>query len=695
MTLEQFLDTYHLSLDAQQRAAAGTKDGPVLLLAVPGSGKTTVLIARLGYLIYGCGIAPEKILTVTYTVSAAQDMRARFTRFFGPELAPRLSFFTINGLCSRVIRRCEQLYGRPAFQLLEDSGRQAAMLSEIYRGIAGDFPSESTIKSLQTHITYVKNAMLDPQALESYQPEDISDFPELYRAYTARMRALRLMDYDDQLLYAYRLLQKSPELLGELRARWRYLCVDEAQDTSELQHAIVRLLAGPRPNLFMVGDEDQSIYGFRAACPQALLRFETDYPGAQTLCLEQNYRSAADIVVAAGRFIRQNSARREKNMKPVRPAGAPVRAVVVKDRLEQYRFLARLAQEGGMETAILYRDNDSALPLIDLLSRAGVPYCCRKTDSSFFTHKSVQDIVDILLFSMDPCDAVRFLRIYYKLGAPISKAAAEAAAARSRAGGQSVLDCLLCDASLSDWTRDLIRRTRAVLLQLPQEPAGKAIEMILSMGYSNYLQQRGLDENKVQILFAIGTQEKSPQSLLARLQELEALLRAGGAEQAPVLLSTIHSAKGLEFPRVILMDVADGLLPNVPPPEGVVREDALQAFEEERRLFYVGMTRAQEELLILRFKSPALRSCFSDFLFTKKPPAVKKPSVKKSRQTLQRLCGGFVPGMRVVHRLFGPGLLLSKDADGIVLIRFDHGPERRMLLRLLVDEELLRAENGN
>ena len=238
------------------------------------------------------------------------------------------------------------------------------------------------------------------------------------------------MDYDDQMVYALNILMRCPELLSEYRARYRYLCVDEAQDTSKIQHRILKLLAG-NGNLFMVGDEDQSIYGFRAAYPEALLSFEKDHPGAKVLLMEQNFRSDAAIVKAAGQLIAHNRLRHQKTMLPTRGQNTKVRIFSVKQREDQYSYLVQTAKEcaekgGGTETtAVLYRNNESAVPLMDRLEREGISYNVRSADLSFFTSRVIYDIAAIYRFLQDPSDPELFLQVYYKLSLYVSKQMAE------------------------------------------------------------------------------------------------------------------------------------------------------------------------------------------------------------------------------------------------------------------------------
>ena len=280
MTYSQFKHTYSVRLNPQQEAAVRQVDGPVLLLAVPGSGKTTVLVTRLGYMIYCKNIRPKNILTVTYTVAATKDMKARFVRFFGEDHADNLTFRTINGLCAVVIRYYAKVKGSQPFALADDEGRLNAVIRELLSKGGGGYPSDQQVKEARTHITFCKNMMFSDADVEAHQVDGM-DFPAVYRGYQAFLLNNRLMDFDDQIVFTYRIFRQYPDILAHFQRRWPYLCVDEAQDTSKIQHAILRQLAVQSRNIFMVGDEDQSIYGFRAAWPQALLEFEQVWPGAK------------------------------------------------------------------------------------------------------------------------------------------------------------------------------------------------------------------------------------------------------------------------------------------------------------------------------------------------------------------------------------------------------------------------------
>lgn len=679
MTYETFLSKYHLTLNDQQSAAVQAVDGHVLLLAVPGSGKTTTLVSRLGYMVYALGIPPESILTTTYTVAATHDMRNRFTALFGPEYAQRLEFRTINGISARIIRSFENRTGRRAFDLVTDERQLSLLVTEIASAVSRDHPTESDIKALRTAITYAKNQMLTEDEIRAMDRE-IDHFSTVYREYQRILKERGWMDYDDQMVYARTILHRYPELLNALRARYRYLCVDEAQDTSRIQHDIIDLLAGGSGNLFMVGDEDQSIYGFRAAYPQALLEFDRKYPDARVLLMERNYRSTVPIVQAANDTILKNENRRPKRMISTRGVGTAVRSIECRQRKSQYAYLLKLARTCDQETAVLYRDNDCALPVIDLLEREGLPYRCHQMESGFFTHRVVRDITDIIRFSLDPCSGELLLRLYYKFGVGISKASAERAARDQ--SHTPLLELLSEDDTLSDWTR---RKCRALLTHtenLLSERGDQAVYRILNfMGYGDFLQLRGIDLNRAHILESLGAQEPSPLRLLERLSELQKIIEnRSPSPDARLILSTIHSSKGLEYPRVILMDVFDGILPK--------QGDDVD-IEEERRLFYVGMTRARDELSIFTSGHPGLTSVFSAPLFPEKaaPSRPITPAPKKTVDrgaTLSRRVAAddyeeFVPDAIVLHRSFGMGLITRRSGD-LIAIRFEDGGERRLSL---------------
>ena len=664
MTWTEFTSRFPIQLNQQQESAVQSVEGPVLLLAVPGSGKTTVLVTRLGYMIFCKGIAPERILTVTYTVAATKDMAERFACRFGAEMAGRLEFRTINGICARVIQYCSWKSGRTAFSLLTDEKRIAAMLSGIYQRIEHSYPTESDLQNVRTLITFIKNRMLGEEEIRALEKDAEIQLLRIYKAYNAELREHQLMDYDDQMVYAYTMLQRFPWLREHFQQQYPYICVDEAQDTSKIQHAIIALLASRTENLFMVGDEDQSIYGFRAAYPDALLEFEQHHPGARVLLMEENFRSDASIVRAADRFIQKNTLRHEKHMQPARPKQREIREIPLANRKAQYSYLLKVAEDctaayaadqeqravaadevkeradGGPATdalhadrrrslspiAVLYRDHECALPLIDLLERNGVPYKMRNADIGFFTNRVVLDICNIIRLAENPLNTELFMQLYYKLGTYLRKQDAQSIADISQLEGLSVWDVALKHGGLNAYTKGKVRAIQTHMRNMLKENAGRAVHRIVEyMGYREYMERSEIKDTKLDILRILADQEDSPRHLVDRLEKLRQVLKEKSSERdCPFILSTIHASKGLEYDSVYLLDVIDGVLPAQIPKDLKKAEKAeLEAYEEERRLFYVGITRAKDQLYVFTMKTQ--HSSFCDELFQRMP---KKSSVK-------------------------------------------------------------------
>lgn len=700
MKYSEFKSKFHITLNEQQEAAVQKVQGPVLLLAVPGSGKTTVLVTRLGYLIYCCGVRPEEILTMTYTVAATRDMRERFYSVFGEEFRDKLEFRTINGVSAHIIRQCEQEVGREAFRLEGNSGEISKLLRTIYQAQTSEIPTESDIKNIQTQITYIKNMRLTDKEIDEMESGSDYKIAPIYHEYCCAMHDAKRMDYDDQIVYANNILKKRPDILTQFQSQYHFFCVDEAQDTSKIQHLLIRQLSGSHPNLFMVGDEDQSIYGFRAAYPQALMEFSHVYPESSVLLMETNYRSTPQIVKAADRFILQNKNRYPKNMKASRKDGQPIRQITVTDRKAQYRFLAKYAKTCTRETAVLFRDNDSALPIIDLLNRQGTPYRCRQIDSMFFTSRIVRDISDFIHFASDPSNGELFMRLYYKFNAGISKAQAETAVRLSATHRSTVLEKLL-SLDLPRWSRQKVKALQSHFSRLAGRPAEQAVYCIVNyMGYGDYLDQREVDRRRIPILEAIAAQVQTPAQLLVRLKELQELVKSGASDpKSFIVLSTIHSSKGLEYDRVILADVIDGILPQVD--SNAKDDDTASALEEERRLFYVALTRAKNEVAFIRFQKEDLYSSFAEFLFPPQPIAsasshassrVLAPFFSRyspdRKENLKAEAKEYFVNTRIRHKKFGNGVII-KRSDNIATIRFSDGSVKQIDLIAALQAKVL------
>ena len=628
MEWKEFETTFSVKLNQQQKEAVQSTKGPVLLLAVPGSGKTTLLVTRLGYMIYCKNIPPERILTVTYTVAATKDMSERFAVRFGEDMAKRLEFRTINGICARIIQYYGRRIGKTPFELVKDEKATTGMLIRICQDHGMGYPTESDLKNVRTLITYIKNMMLNEEELQKLEEESDIRIVGIYREYCRQMREQKLMDYDDQMLYAYNILRKDLGVLAYFQNRYPYICVDEAQDTSKIQHAIIALLAAGTGNLFMVGDEDQSIYGFRAAYPEALLSFEKKHSGAKVLLMEENFRSNAKIVEAADKFIQKNTLRHEKHMRAAREAGADIREISLKSTKAQYVYLMKAAQKcttgmAGMsgseehrgradasvtETAVLYRDNECAIPLIDLLERKNIPYRMRNADLSFFTHRTVLDVQNIIRFAMDPKDTELFMQIYYRLKLFFNKKDALRYAQISQEKDMEVLDAALKYGNLEKYQEDNIRNLKRQMVRILNMPGDEVVNQILTyMGYQDYLKKMGMNANKLETVKLIGSRVESPEKLLERLEELRTIIQEKVSDKdCPFILSTMHASKGLEYDTVYLLDVMDGILPEkvLANPRTASKEE-LETYEEERRLFYVGVTRAKNQLNVFTTNKPS------------------------------------------------------------------------------------------
>ena len=719
MEWKEFETTFSVKLNQQQKEAVQSTKGPVLLLAVPGSGKTTVLVTRLGYMIYCKNIPPESILTVTYTVAATKDMSERFAVRFGEDMAKRLEFRTINGICARIIQYYGRRIGKTPFELVKDEKATTGMLIRICQDHGMGYPTESDLKNVRTLITYIKNMMLNEEELQKLEEESDIRIVGIYREYCRQMREQKLMDYDDQMLYAYNILRKDPGVLAYFQNRYPYICVDEAQDTSKIQHAIIALLAAGTGNLFMVGDEDQSIYGFRAAYPEALLSFEKKHSGAKVLLMEENFRSNAKIVEAADKFIQKNTLRHEKHMRAAREAGADIREISLKSRKAQYVYLMKAAQEcttgmAGMsgseehrgradasvtETAVLYRDNECAIPLIDLLERKNIPYRMRNADLSFFTHRTVLDVQNIIRFAMDPKDTELFMQIYYRLKLFFNKKDALRYAQISQEKDMEVLDAALKYGNLEKYQEDNIRNLKRQMVRILNMPGDEVVNQILTyMGYQDYLKKMGMNANKLETVKLIGSRVESPEKLLERLEELRTIIQEKVSDKdCPFILSTMHASKGLEYDTVYLLDVMDGILPEkvLANPRTASKEE-LETYEEERRLFYVGVTRAKNQLNVFTTNKP---SKFCSELLGKRNlrenqqkeyAGIKKwgdyspagtygikgngmyhgygtghGSQKQPGKSYQELADALGEGMIVKHKKFGEGVVVDMEGEHI------------------------------
>ena len=670
---------YGIKLHKQQKEALDAVSGPVLLLAVPGAGKTTVMVARIAHMIANCGIAPEEILTITFSKAGAADMKQRYEHLFSPFGWAVPQFSTIHSFCYRVLRSYCRLTGGQLPELLENlSGAEgrSAILRDLYRTINRDFLSEDLEEELLSHLSLIKNSMLTQEEVKELEC-DIPRLWELYEGYNAVKRQRNLMDFDDMLGYAYTALRKFPQLLDNYRQKYPYLCVDEAQDTSRLQHEIIRLLAAPRNNLFMVGDEDQSIYRFRGAHPQTLLDFPKLYPGAKILKMEENFRSSKHIVDRAAIFIAQNQNRYEKTMRTAASAGLPIETPQLHDMSEEYQLVAKIARETDGSCAVIYRNNFSAIPLVDLLQRQGIDFYIRDQKSSFRNHAVVSDILNFFALSKDSSDSKAFSRIFYKTNAFLKRSLLQDMDTSPLAAGESWFD-RISEKSEREYSSSRAHIVDLTIRGLYQMKPQRALDVIIeSLGYRDYMEYSfgGSFVNQLQKLTALrhlAGRCQSVEQLLDRLEELDTLISEHSQNKACSLtLTTAHASKGLEFDTVILLDAVDDIFPAhsaIDKEKQGQRDD----IEEEARLFYVACTRARKRLIIPRsnFSSdqPVEPSRFIDRLLHDPIKAVSGTGGS-----------GLFPGMKILHPSFGEGQVMSLDRDGGKAVCFFKGAGTRTL----------------
>ena len=624
---------YNINLNKQQERALLAVEGSNLLLAVPGSGKTTVLVERLGHMVINKNIPPQSILAITYNTAAAEEMKNRFATQFGEKYGKNIDFRTINSLALEIYRNFCRKNNRPIRGQIQDDDRRH-LLSEIYKQHNGEYAAENDILELSSAITYIKNMMLSVEQIQEIEAE----YPHLNAMYESYQKALETkdrMDFDDQMVYAHALLTKRGQVACEWQSKYKYICVDEAQDTSKIQHEIIKILAKGN-NLFMVGDEDQSIYGFRAAYPKALLNFRYDYLNPYILRMERNYRSTNQIVEKAQSFISQNKGRYEKNMIAERGDGEAVTLEQVDSREMQYMRLLEIAKTTDRETAFLYRDNESSVVLIDLLLRNGVPFRLRKPEMNFFGNRVVKDIVAYLSLALNENDANSFSQICNKGIIYLKNQQKDYAIKNCKFKHMSVYDAVESQMQyLKERQRDRADDFRNVMSRVAKAKTSEAISILMNRGYENYLRENHPDSGKVEILSILAKQEPDILKFLKRLEELESLIEKGFYSKASnaVILSTIHSSKGLEYDSVYMVDVYDGRFPSSRPNIFNRSKDNADGEQEERRLFYVGVTRAKNRLTLFGIKGRD--SIFIDQIFHEQKMIREREEAERQRYSVE------------------------------------------------------------
>ncbi|MBE5801142.1 MAG: DNA helicase PcrA [Clostridiales bacterium] len=601
------------SLNAQQRRAAETLEGPVLILAGAGSGKTRALTYRIANLI-DQGIKPWHILAITFTNKAAKEMRERVTSLVG-ETGDEVWVSTFHSMCARILRRDIEKLGYTRSFTIYDDDDQNAVIKEVLKQLNID-DKQLPPKEIKSKISDAKDRLLSPdewfaQSAKDFRAQQLHD---VYSAYERKLKSANALDFDDLLVRTLELFADHPPVLQSYRDRFRYVHVDEYQDTNFAQYSLVKLLTNESRNLCVVGDDDQSIYGWRGADVRNILDFEKDFPDATVIKLEQNYRSTANILDAANQVIAHNEGRMEKVLWTEHPQGDPIKVFCAGDEREEAAWICDRIQHLRLtgradysDAAILYRSNSQSRILEEMLVRAGIPYRVYG-GMRFYDRKEVKDIVAYLRCVVNPSDDVSLRRIINNPKRSIGDSTI-AELVRYAAEKEMPLYSALIDIpdTLSARPRKCVHEFGELMneLVLSQEDMGVSefVEYVINRTglraqYERDLSDEGKNriENIDEFLGAVSEYEKAADepSLSDYLENVALVSDLDNANfnAKTVTLMTIHSAKGLEFPIVFMTGLEEGIFPN-----GRCLYDD-EKLEEERRLCYVAITRAQKLLFI-------------------------------------------------------------------------------------------------
>ncbi len=622
-------------LNEQQREAVTSSDGPLLILAGAGSGKTRVIAHRIAYLIAERGVWPRNILAVTFTNKAAEEMRNRVTKLIeGLEIGSAPFISTFHSLCVRILRRdIEALNaGYTRSFTIYDQDDTVRLTRNAIRDLGMD-DKQLAPRSVQSAISAAKNRGEDAEAFAAkaqFVDERRASIARVFQVYEERLHKNNALDFDDLLIKTVRLLRDVPEVRERYNERFRYLLVDEYQDTNQLQFGLIRLLTEKQQNICVVGDPDQSIYRWRGADIKNILKFEEHFPSAKVIRLEENYRSTQNILDLAHGVIKHNVERKEKALWTQNPAGEKIRYFQALDAESEARFVSgkiqeHLSADPNLRAAVLYRTNSQSRVFEEAMRRASLAYNI-VGGFSFYERMEVRDIIAYLKLAMNPHDSIALQRVINTPPRGIGKVTIDEIENRARELGISLWDAISdlvedarfsqrAAAALANFQKIVNRlaaRVEQVLGNAPDsDEAATDVEStapvsdlvkaaILDTGYENALKSENNDEAEARlenlqelVNAAVDYDEQGPEGLRDFIDH-SALVADTDQYKAdvPVTLMTAHSAKGLEFPVVFLVGLEDGLFPH-----SRSLSDSSD-IEEERRLAYVAMTRAERNLYI-------------------------------------------------------------------------------------------------
>lgn len=638
------------SLNPAQQDAVRRVEGPLLILAGAGSGKTRVIAHRIAYLVSERLARPDEIIAVTFTNKAAQEMRERVERLLGCDCRA-MWVSTFHALCARVLRREAHHAGLSRDFTIYDTADQQAVMKQLIRDARID-ESAYQPRLVLGRISHAKNRMEGPEVFaDTWNPRD-REIGRLFEGYTKALAEAAALDFDDLLLKTVALFDQAPAVRERYARRFRFVMVDEYQDTNRPQYLLVKQLAGAHRNLAVVGDPDQSIYKWRGADVRNILDFETDFPEAAVVRLEQNYRSTEVILGAASAVIARNRLRKEKTLWTDRKGGARIRSFRASDELEEAEYIARAARAwmasgdgesaGPASVAVLYRTNAQSRAIEDALRAAGLAYVVLG-GVGFYERREVKDALAYLKLLLNPHDDVAMRRVINVPARGIGKGVMDALEALDVSGmtddAAPLFSGLRPERSAGSlwsrltWAVDGRRLTprqvaslsafRDLIVALADIAGREAVSTVAAqvLDRSGYLRDLRDDRSEeaaarldnLQELVSAAREYEAREDeptlggFVDRLALLSDVDKAQGAREAGVVLMTLHSAKGLEFPAVVLAGLEDGLFPH-----SRARDDEAE-LEEERRLMYVGITRARSQLVLT---GAARRRIFGEYQST-------------------------------------------------------------------------------
>lgn len=569
----------------------------MLTLAGPGSGKTAVITGRVYNLIRNCGVTPSSILVVTFTRAAAREMKERFLRLVGPKAAG-VTFGTFHGVFYGILRQVYRIGGENI--LSED--RRRALIRELIQAYVRDIEDETDLMdSISREISTIKNGRIE---LKNYYSASCSreNFQKIYQGYQQTLKKKRLLDFDDIMLYCYELFLKRPDILSLWQKKFQYILIDEFQDINKLQYDIVRMLAKPEDNLFIVGDDDQSIYRFRGAMPEIMLNFRKDYPEARQVLLNVNYRCSRPILRQAMKVIGNNEQRFKKELTAAKQDGPPVHLRTFENPEEELSHLMEElsgAKEKGQDlsvTALLFRTNIGSRPAVEKLMEYNLPFQMRDSLPNLYEHFIARDIMAYFRIICGSRSRSDFLQVMNKPNRYISREALYET--------QVSFEALYSFYEEKEWMCDRIERLERDLHVMKDMLPFAAVNYIrFAVGYEEYLRSYAeyrhiRPEELYEILNEVQDTTRGFKSFadwFSHVEEYSQQLKEQSQQQKlrgdGVTVSTLHSVKGLEYDTVYILDVNEGNIP-------YHKAQQESEIEEERRMFYVGMTRARTNLYI-------------------------------------------------------------------------------------------------